>query len=332
MSPQQKHLLYTEVAKLIEAGFGINDATETLLDAGQENPVQEVLIELKASLKEGRTIAEAFNEGPMDLLEMEASIIEAGEKGGRLAVSFQQLADYFDLLANSRKEMTRGFIYPAVLFHVAILLSVIPFSLFGGVEKDGVEIMRDFFISLGIAYVILFLLFLGVRHLLKLAPHNATIDRLFGFIPLIGKARKNLALARFTKVYHGGIASGLSMHETLKMAGVSAHSGRISEAVKSLTATLKEGQPLGPVFQQEKVFPKAFARSYLTAEKSGSLDTDLQRWGVVFANEAKSSAALVTLLLPKAFYLLVAGYIGWKIISVYMGYYDGLEDMMKDDY
>jgi len=332
MAPQQKHLLYTEVAKLIEAGFGINDAAETLLEAGQENEVQEVLTELKASLKAGRSITEAFAEGPMELLEMEVSIIGAGERGGRLSVAFQQLADYFDLLASSRREMARAFIYPAILFHVAILLSVIPFNLMEGIGKDGAEIMRDFLVRLVVAYLIGFLLVLGIRHLLKLAPQNAAIDRFFGFIPLLGKARKNLALARFVSVYHGGIVSGLSMNETVKMATISAHSGRITEAGKALSETVKAGNSLGPVFQSQKVFPPAFSRSYVTAEKSGSLDTDLKRWGKVFASETKSSAALVTLFLPKAFYLLVAGFIGWKIISVYMGYYEGLDEIMNDDY
>ncbi len=330
MSSQQKSLLYQEFAKLIEAGFGINDAAEALLEAGQENAVQEVLVELKASLKKGRSITEAFAEGPMELLEMEESIIGAGEKGGRLPVAFQQLADYFDLLANSRKEMTRAFIYPGILFHLAILLSVIPFSLMEGISKDGGEIMRDFLIRLGIAYVIGFLIVLGVRKLLKMAPQNAAIDRALGFIPLVGKARKNLSLARFVKVYHGGIASGLSMHETVKMASIAAHSGRISEAGEALSKTLEEGNLLGPVFQSHKVFPKAFSRSYVTAEKSGSLDTDLARWGKVFATDAKSSAALVSLLLPKAFYLLVAGYIAWKIISIFKGYYDGFDEMFEE--
>ena len=168
MSPQQKQTLYTEVAKLIEAGFGINDAAEALLEAGQDSEVEKVLEALKSSLKEGRTITESFAEGPMELLEMEDSIISAGEKGGRLAVSFQQLAEYFELLADSRKEIRRGFIYPTILFHLAVLLSVIPFSLLdGGMGKEGSEIIRDFIVKIAICYGIAFLIFLGIRALLK---------------------------------------------------------------------------------------------------------------------------------------------------------------------
>ena len=333
MSPQQKQTLYTEVAKLIEAGFGINDAAEALLEAGQESEIEKVLVALKSSLKEGRTITESFAEGPMELLEMEDSIISAGEKGGRLAVSFQQLAEYFELLADSRKEIRRGFIYPTILFHLAVLLSVIPFSLLdGGMGKEGSEIIRDFIVKIAICYGIAFLILLGIRALLKKAPESATIDRLLGFIPLVGKARKNLALARFVKVYQGGIISGLSMHETVRMATVAAHSGMIMGAGRVLSATVKDGQLLGPVFQSHKIFPVAFSRAYVTAEKSGALDSDLNRWGKLFAKDAKSSAAMVTKLLPKAFYFLVVGYIAWKIISVYMGYFEGLNEMMENDF
>ncbi len=53
MSPQQKQTLYTEVAKLIEAGFGINDAAEALLEAGQESEIEKVLVALKSSSERG---------------------------------------------------------------------------------------------------------------------------------------------------------------------------------------------------------------------------------------------------------------------------------------
>ncbi|MGJ8695675.1 MAG: type II secretion system F family protein [Verrucomicrobiaceae bacterium] len=330
MSPKDKSHLYQEYAKLVDAGFGMNDATTTLLDTGQEAGHQEFLMSIQASMKAGRSIAEAFEESPVEMLEMETSIIDAGERGGRLGVAFQQLADYFDLLANSRKEMTRSLIYPAVLFHLAVLLSVIPFSLFHGLGKDGGEIMRDFMIKLAVCYVLGFLCFLGVRWLMRRAPNNAAIDRVIGWIPLIGKSRKNLALARFVKVYHGSLAAGLSMHGTVKMATEAAHSGVIREAGKDLKKAVDDGQAVGPVFQAHKVFPVAFSRSYATAEKSGSLDADLTRWSKKFAEEARTSARMVTVLLPKAFYFLVAAYIGWKIISVYMGYYEGLEEMMDE--
>jgi len=292
MTLKNKHLLYTEIAKLIEAGFGMRESAQTIIDTGVDAEQTRLLRFVKDALEDGKSIAAAFSEGPSDLTEMEQAIIEAGERSGRLGPAFTQLGDYFELLASSREEMIKSLIYPAVLLHVGVFLSSISMKI--GESPDGFgSIIGRFFVTLIIAYLVLVVIYFGFRRLFQMAPKNAAVDHWLSRIPFLGKARKNLALARFAKVYHGSLVSGLSMHQTVKMSAAASNSGMIYDAGENLTKVVDEGQPLGPVFQKEEVFPDAFSRSYLTAEKAGSLDKDLERWGTVFAEDARSSAKRV---------------------------------------
>lgn len=325
ISAKRKYLFYVELEKLVEAGFGIKEAAAVLLENRPSGAERKLLDDLLAGLAEGKSIAESFQSG--ELTEMERCIIAAGEKGGKLGPAFKHLADYFDLVARARRDAIKAMIYPLILLHMGLLLAVIPSDILsGGIGAAGV--LKNLVVALLITYALIFVGVMGVIWLLRIAPNNAAVDRMINLWPMIGGARRNLAMARFTKVYYAGLLAGLSMGETATMAGNASSSGAIREAAKRLKATAKEGSSLGPVFLAEKAFPRAFAKSYATAEESGMLDKDLLRWAKLFEDDAASSVRTLSVVLPKLGYALIVCFVVWKLVSFYSGYYESLEDLM----
>lgn len=324
LTAKRKHLLYVELEKLVEAGFGIKEAAGVLLENRPSAGERKLLGDLLAGLAEGRSISESFQGG--DLSQMERGIIAAGEKGGKLGGAFKHLADYFDLVARARKDALKAMIYPFILLHFGLLLSVIPSDVMsGGFSAEGV--VRSLVVALLATYGLIAIGAMLVAWLLRIAPYNATVDRLLNLWPMIGGTRRNLAMARFTKVYHAGLVAGLSMGETATMAGDASHGGAIREASARLTATAREGNPLGPVFVSERPFPRAFAKSYATAEESGMLDKDLLRWSKVFEEDAARSVRTLSVVVPKLGYALIVAFVVWKLVSFYSGYYESLEQI-----
>jgi len=323
-SAKQKYLFYVELEKLVEAGFGIKEAAGVLLENRPSGGERKLLKDLLAGLGEGRSIAESFQ--GKELTQMERCIIAAGEKGGKLGPAFKHLADYFELVAGARRDALKAMIYPLILLHLGLLLAVIPSDVMsGGIGAAGV--LQNLVISLVVTYALIFAGAMFVMWGLRVAPNNAAVDRLINAVPMIGGARMKLAMARFTKVYHAGLLAGLSMGETATMAGDASSSGAIREAAKRLKATAKEGDALGPVFLAEKAFPKAFAKSYATAEESGMLDKDLLRWAKLFEDEAASRVRTLSVVLPKLGYALIVCFVVWKLVSFYSGYYGSLEEL-----
>ena len=90
-SAAQKHLFYTEIAKLLEAGFGIREAGRAMLDTRLPGQQADLLRRMDADLEAGKSITDAFGTGVITPLER--SLIGAGERGGRMAPAFQHLAD-----------------------------------------------------------------------------------------------------------------------------------------------------------------------------------------------------------------------------------------------
>ena len=327
-SAAHKHLFYMEMAKLLDAGFDIRRAAAVLMDTQLPAPQAAMLKDLHRGLEAGQSITVAFGRDPQAITELERGIIGAGERGGKLAPAFQHLADYFGMLAAARREIVAGMIYPLVVLHLGIFIGTVPTALMAGQTLG--KIAGSLALALGITYVAGLAIFLMLRAILKLAPGNAGIDRMINRIPWIGKARRSMAMARFCKVYHACLLAAIPMDETAHLSAEASRSGTIREAGKKLVRAAKSGDALGPHFIAADAFPKAFARSYTTGEEAGTLDTDLARWSKLFQDEAASAMRMVSVMVPKVLYFLILGFVAWKIVAFFNGYYSGMLEMIEE--
>ena len=326
-NPAQKHLLHLELAKLLEAGFGIRQAIATILRTKPPADQAALLAEVDASIAAGKSISDAFAASGR-LTGLERSIIGAGERGGRIAQSFRHLADYYEMLARTRRQAARAMIQPLVLIHMGVFLAVVPFGLIRG-ESWG-QILVSGAIALGLLYGGLVVAWVLVRMALAAAPGNAAVDSLINRIPTIGAARRAMAMARFARVYHTGLLAGLSMRETVSISLDASQSGVLREAGRDVLITAEAGGPLGPVFARHDAFPSAFARSYETAEEAGGLDHDLARWAKYYQEDAIHRVEVAAATIPKLLYALILIFVAWKIISFFLGYYNLLDNI--EDY
>lgn len=326
ISASQKHFFYFEIAKLLGAGLNIQKAATVLLDTNLPPTQAAILKNLQLGLASGLTITEAFTKDSQTLSELERHIIHAGERGGKLAPAFQHLADYFEMLAVTRREAIKSMIYPIIVLHLGIIIAVVPGALMTGEMSIG-QILVKLALTFSAAYALAFAVFLGIRSLLKNASTNLAIDRKLSQIPWVSSARKNIAMARFCKVYHSCLLAGISMRETVQLASDASQSSMIREASSRLLRIVDSGHPLGPTFLEEVTFPKTFARSYATGEEAGTLDSDLAIWSIRFQEQAESSAKTVSIMVPKLLYFFILAFVAWNVVDFYGVFYTQLDQI-----
>lgn len=319
----QKHLFYAEMAKLLEAGFGIREAADVLSENDLPKVQLALLEELRQGLKDGKSIADSLGGNRAIVSDLERSIMVAGEQGGRMPPAMQHLADYFGMLASARSEALKSLVHPILVLHIGVFIGTVPTAMVTG-GKSMAQCAGSFFSTLLIVYALAFLLFLGIRALLHAARSNPGIDRAIRRIPLLGKTRNQMAMAGFCKVYHTCLLAGLPMRETVERAADASQSGMIRDAAKRLQKTLAEGNPLGPRMITEPAFPKAFARSYATGEAAGTLDKDLSNWSNIFQIDTENGIKTLAAVIPRILYLLILGFVAWRIIGFFNDYYGSL--------
>jgi general secretion pathway protein F len=327
-SAANKHLFYAELAKLLEAGFGIREAAGVLSGTGPPAAQAGLLSDLQRGLEGGQSIAASLGGNKSAVSNFELGILHAGERGGRLPQAMRHLADYFGMLAAARRDLLKGLIHPVVILHLGIFIGTVPTAMMQG-DRPVSEAVVVFFGTLIAVYIIAFALYLAGRAFLIKARTDPQADGILDRIPLLGKTRRHLSLAAYCKVYQTCLLAGLPMRETVSAAVDASQSGLVLDAGKRLQETLARGNPLGPVMMEERAFPKVFARSYATGEAAGTLDKDLERWAKHYHDESAANARTLSAAVPRFFYLCMLCYVGWRIVAFYNGYFDSMRELME---
>lgn len=328
LKTSQKQQFYSEMAKLLEAGFGIREAADVMAGTGLPAAQAALLEQMQQGLRAGNSIADSLAGNPATAANLERNIIGAGERGGRLPAAIRHLADYFGMLAAAHRQALRGLIHPIIVLHLGVFIGTVPTAM--ATENTGsAQTLGAFLATLLAVYAAVGLIFIGLRALLRAARENEEIDRVICRLPLVGKARTATAMAAFCKVYHTCLLAGIPMRETVRMAADASQSGLIRAAGIRLAQTVAQGNPLGPQIAAQPAFPEAFARSYATGEAAGSLDTDLANWAKLFQTEAETGVRTLANVAPRILYFLVLVFVGWKIVAFYQSYYDSLLNQLK---
>lgn len=325
-SASQKHHLYAEIAKLLRAGFSIDTAAATILKQRPAAASRRYLEGLRSGLAERQTIADAVRGTEVDLVPLEISIVEAGEKGGRLEESYDHLAGYFAMLDRARNRIRASLIYPLILLHAGIIIPAIPKAILAGDSGSGV---RSILASLALLYVSTAVAVYLVIGLSRLARSNASVDRMLGAIPLAGKARRSLALGRFCKVFHIHLLAAFPISTGLRAAGAASQSGEMLLSTERVASEIEAGNSLGGAIRGERAFPPEFEASLNTAEVSGTLDTDLDRWARAYHESAVQALDAASGWFPKLVYVIVMLFVAWQILSIGLGYLGAIERAME---
>ena len=322
MKHRDKAALYRELAKLTEADFHLDPSLTLLLGQTPSAEKRAYLEGMKRGLESGQSIAESIiqnNEGLVGGLE--TSLIEAGERSGQRANTFNHLARYFSAMDGAQRQAAGAMIYPLILLHMAVLLPELP-ALIAGQEDD--HPARRIMLGL----IVLWVVILGGRFLwqqaVKKSSRSTSVDRWLNRVPFIGAARRHWALARFTQVAHACLLAALNMSETVRIAGKASQSAILTQASEKAAEMIQGGETLSLALAESGDFPVDFVHAIATAEEVGRLDDEMARWTAaetMLANEAIDRASL---WLPKIGYTLVALFTAYRIIMMVQGIYGGM--------
>lgn len=320
MNAAEKSSLYRELAKLTQADFHLDRSLQLLLSQ-KRAPGRRVFLEgVQKGLDEGKGLTESIRTYNQELVSpLELTLIEAGEKSGRLSPAFHHLAHYFASADNAEKQMRGAMVYPLILLHLAIILPELPTAV---VSAQRSEIFLRLALWIGLLWVGLIGLSFLARWLSKKAQTSATLDTQLNRIPWIGPARQHWAMARFTQVFHAGLLAALRMSEISRLAGDASQSGRLKQGGYQAAELIEaNGESLSLALADSQVFDPHFINSVATAEEVGKLDDEMARWTATETANAEDAMGRASVWLPKICYGLVVGFVAYRIISMLLSYY-----------
>jgi type II secretory pathway component PulF len=313
---------YHQFAQLTSAGLGLVRALEELKRNPPARSYREPIRRLLDQLAAGCTFAESLQHIGQWLPAFDIALLQAGEHSGRLDACFRLLADYYNDRARIARQMITDLAYPIALLHFAVF--IFPFAQFFASGNLLVYLGQTFGVLIPI-YALVALLIYAAQ-----SKHGeswrAWVETVLHPVPVLGTARRYLALSRLAAALEALISAGVTIIEAWELAAKASGSPVLRRAVQAWKPRVLAGQTPAEAVSRCSQFPEMFANLYNSGEISGKLDESLGRLHRYYQEEGTRKLHAVAQWTPRIIYLAVALMIAYRIVQFWTGYFKQIQD------
>jgi len=311
---------YRQLGQCTSAGIGVIRALEQVRANPPAPSFREPLRRLLDALARGATLAESLQQLGW-LPAFDVALVEAGERSGRLDACFRLLADYYNERANLARQVIADLIYPVALIHFAafIFFIVLPFA--------ASQFNASLLLLFAKTALILLPLYCAAAALIYATqsrqgePWRARIESVLRRIPILGAARRDLALSRLAAALEALISAGVNIVEAWDLAAAASGSPALRRAVQAWKPRVTAGRTPSEAVRACPQFPEMFANLYASGEVSGKLDESLRHLHRLYHEDGARKLHAFAQWTPRLVYLLVVFLIAYKIVQFWTGLY-----------
>ncbi len=320
--------LFHQLGQVTASGIGLIPALEIL----QRNPPRPSLRapigRLLHQLNEGSSFGESLERSGRWLSSFDVALLQAGEQSGRLPDCFRVLANYYSQRAQLARQVIAFSAYPLVVFHLAVF--IFPINRLTDLVLKGAVVpflFQKFCVLAPIYGIVLFLSYaLQSTH----AEHwRSAVERWLALVPVLGKARRSLAIARLSIALEALLNAGVNMIESWDMAAAASGSPALRRVVANFKPQMIAGSTPSEMVSSHREFPSAFASMYHSGEISGTLDDSLRRSHAMFEEEGSRKMKQFVFGLAGVLVGCVMLMAAWNIIGFWLGYFRQIDDAIN---
>ena len=320
----QRAELYHQLAQMTTAGIGLPQALQQL----QRNPpavsFRAPLRLVLEHLHGGFTFAEALQQSGDWVPPFDIALLQAGERSGRLPECFRQISDQYRDRAQLLRATLQVLAYPLFILHFAIL--IFPLSRLTGLILHGetLAFLVQKLMVLGPLYALV--AFAVIASQGQAGAWRAGVEGVLHLVPVLGRARRCLAIARLSSALEALINAGVSLIEAWELAAAASASPALLRVVRGAKARMYTGMPPSEMVSSSGEFPNEFAHMYATGELSGKLDESLRRARTYFQDEGARKLKAFVFVGAGALIFGIMLLVAWQVISFYLGYFKQIQD------
>jgi len=301
---------------------------------------RNALEEIKNSLEEGGSLAEAMGRHPKIFGKLDLALVRMGEQTGVLPQALEDLARFLEWKEENRSVIRRALIYPCFLLLAIgavigvwvgyVLPQVGKLLMELGVELPAVTkailVSSAFLKEYGPVLILSVLLAAILLVVLARTKTGTWITSMFQLrLPLVGEVVRATAYSRlchnFAIMHRAGmpvskIFTTLSDH----LLGNAYMEYKVGQAYQELQL----GQSLAESFQNTGAFPSLLVEGIRHGEITGKLEDAFRRMGAFYDTEAKRKVQAMINAFEPILILVMGGVFGLIVLSILLPLYDVL--------
>jgi general secretion pathway protein F len=315
--------LNEEIAALVRLGVPLDVGLAQLAQdmPGRAGKLAAMLAE---RLQRGESLPEILADESAGFPPVYRAVVEAGWRSGRLSAALESLSGPARRLAEARRLVAAGVLYPLIVFLVAwgafVLFTVKIagplLAMFKGFHVPGQSLMATLvrwghsaawwgpIVPLAIVALTGAWWFCASRATL-VEPRAA--GWFFGWLPWTGRMLRQSRVASFADVLALLIESRVPLPESIVLAAETVGGARLVASARQIAAALERGEPLASAQLKDTGLPPLAAWLLVAGEQRGTLLPALRHTAETYHQRARYLAEKARVFLPVVLTVVIGG-------------------------
>ena len=324
-----------QFATMLRAGLPVLNTLNMLVEQTKAKNMKNIIIAIRKDLESGNSISKCFEKHPKVFDTVVVNLIKAGEASGKLDVFLDKIVIALEKREKIKSKIKSALFYPAVLFSVAVLvtifmlMNVVPVfaKMYEGMNVPipgstaAIMAASDFMRSAtggGLTLVLIVLFVITLRYLIKTQYKVRKVWHQFILkVPVFGNLIQKSILARVSLVLGNLSNAGVNLLESLDIAKSVTTNTVVVEALENVKKGVFSGETLTKLFNKEKVFPTVFTQLISVGEQTGSLDAMFGSVASYYEEEFDTAVANLASLIEPIMIVFMGITIGGLMIAMY---------------
>ena len=322
-----------QLANLLRSGMPLSVALNSMVSISGKGISEEVAIELKQNVTEGKTLSEAMARHPVIFNEMSINMVRAGEESGALEQVLRRLAKHFERFAEVQSKFVSAMIYPAIVCLVGfvIILFFMTYMLpkFSEIfESFNATLPKSTLFLMGVGklainpvfWIVLLVVVLAAVVLIvryKATPNGRRkIDDMKLRLPVLGKVMRLNLFGQFARTLSTLLTNGVPVLTALRITGDVVPNIIIKDSIVMAREAVTDGKSLAEPLARSGLFPRLMIDLVRIGEETGDVPGALENVAITYENDLELELRVMTNLIEPAMIIVMAVGVGGLLFSI----------------
>ena len=332
MKDKDLNFFLTQLSTYVKAGIPLVDSIDILARQAKDKKTKNLYNRLVFELHSGQSLSEAMSKQGTIFPRLLINMLRTSELTGNLTGVLDDMADYYKVSYENRKQIISAMTYPAVIFVIAIvvlfyiMIYVVPqfTDMYSQIGSDLPAItifivgVSDFLTD-NLLYVILVMISIAVA--LTLMYKNITkfrfcVQWVLMHIPVVKDIFIYKEVIMFTKTFSSLINYDVFITDSMEILGKITDNEIYKLLIRDAVVNLSNGNSVSEAFKDQWSFPVIAYEMLVTGERTGRLGDMMGKVAEYYGTEQKNLVTQLKSLIEPVMIVFLALVVGVILLAV----------------
>jgi type IV pilus assembly protein PilC len=323
-----------QFATMSNSGLSLLRSLAILEEQTSKPKLNKAIHEVRRDIEAGSSLSGAMAKQDKIFPRLMVAMINAGETGGFLDSALERIAVNLEKDANLRAKIKSAMTYPvivvcfSIVMITGVLIFIVPifekmFKNLGGKLPLPTQIMvtlshnmlwiAPIVIAVGTVSTIWFKRKLHDDYAWRLA-----FDKFKLRLPVFGPLFTKIAISRFSRNLGTLLSVGVPIMQALDVVGGTTGNAVITEAMKDVASSVRDGQPMSAPLIEHPIFPPMVTQMMQVGEETGQISAMLDKIADFYDHEVETATEQLTAAIEPVMVVVMGALVGTMVICLYL--------------